>query len=127
MSTVNLSARVPPRELAIVAYHAGMTDASVSEIGKYAMLRLAGYSHDEAKEKALALRGRHTIDDADRVIGIRMQTEWIDEARSHAPDIGDNTSLLFRYSLARLVSGSDEARTIASRRMGRPPKISDVA
>lgn len=122
MPNFNLAAKIPPRELAIVAYQAGMTDASISEVGKYAILRMAGYPHDEAKGMALALRGSHSIDDGEKVVGIRMPIEWVEMARANVPEHSDNTSYLLRYSLARLTSSENEAREIAGRKIGRPRK-----
>lgn len=118
MVNANLTARVAPRELAIVAYHARMTDASIAEVGRYAILRLAGYSHDDARERALSSRSTPSIDGPDRVIGFTIPKEWLEAARENVPGDSSNTSHLFRYSLARLTSDDQEAIELATRRPG---------
>lgn len=117
MATTVLSAHLPKRELAIAAFEAGMVDATRTEIVKYSILRLAGYSHDDAKKLALSHRTTVEYSDDNQKVSVRMPEEWVEIAMAKYPEFSKST--LFRYSLIRLTSDHAESIRYATRKRGR--------
>ena len=125
MANVSLFARVSPREVAIAAHCTGMTDASVAEISRYAVLLLAGYEPDEARKLALFTRTKPDFDStASAKIGVSMPEEWIRKAQERTGST--NLSYVLRYGLALLGTDEDEAHNLASKRRGRPRKTQQL-
>jgi hypothetical protein len=112
------SARLPQRELVIVAYQAGMLGCSTSEVAKYAILRLNGMSHDEAKAEAMSTRTIvEALPDMEKVTSVSLPVKTIEIAQGKVP--GANNSTILRYALTRLSMTESEARQASHRKPGR--------
>lgn len=121
MATGVFSARLPQRELVMVAWKAGMLDCTTAEVTKYAVLRFIGHSHEEARELALSLRNTvDTVLDTEKTTTVQMPTEWIQAAQKKMPDASKST--LYRFMLTRLTMAENEALAESTKKMGRPLK-----
>jgi len=110
-----LSSQIPDRELARAASQAGLTDAGRSQVARYCVLRLAGYSHEDARTGALG-NGKPAPDgEEDRDISVRMPEHWVRQAREKYPDL--TPAELLRYSILTLAGTSHERAMELSRRV----------
>lgn len=118
---VTVGARMPPRELAIAAVMAGMPDATVAEITRYAYRRFLGDTPEEARNVALSNRntaaGNANVHD--ELIVARLPKEWVEEAQNRMSEM--NASTVHRYVIASIATeDSQEAMSLATRKRGRP-------
>jgi hypothetical protein len=119
--TARIGVKIAPRELGIVRWHARLYDATDAEVGRYAVLRQAGYGHDEAR--SMAITRNYDMRTNDMVKVFEMDPAWIDAAMKNVPEAARvNTSTMFRYSIMSITTPEHEAVELASRRIGRKPK-----
>lgn len=107
------------------------TDSRASVV-RYALLRIAGYSHDDARTLAI---GQPLNSDAGMLVNggqitAKIDTELLEQAEREMPDDIKDRATLIRYALARAAEFShDEALDEARRQVGRPRKkiLTEVA
>lgn len=124
MTTRQLAAQIPVRDIAVAAYILDMKDASKAEVAKCCILIQAGYSPEDAKSEVLAMRKPVTLS-ADntgesKVFGVMVPEHWLEKAIERHP--GLTPSELFRYSLLRITESHEDALSQAKRSQGRPRK-----
>lgn len=120
---VTVGARMPPRELAIAAVMAGIPDATIAEITRYAYRRFLGDKPEEAKRIALSNRNTaaNNPNANDELIVARIPKEWTEEVHNRLS--GMNASTMHRYVIASIATDdAEEAMTLATRKRGRPRK-----
>lgn len=113
MTNTALSAKMPPRELAVLAVMNGLVDWTPAEVSRYALLRIIGRTHDDACKLARTSNKsiRENIDQmqttTDKHFSVQIPQEWLDTAKNLHPEL--NNSTLYRYAILRLSGNNDEA------------------
>ena len=124
MATMAVGARIDVREYAILSVIAGLPDASISEITRYAYAKFSGMSHEQAREYAIERRNPVF---ANRESRNERVVTWLPEdlvKEAYARIDGDmNASTMHRYILASVTTNDDtQALALATRKPGRPRK-----
>jgi hypothetical protein len=112
------------REYAILSVMAGMPDASISEITRYAYAKFNGMSHEQAREYAIERRNPVFANKESRNERV---VAWLPEdivKEAHARiDVDMNASTMHRYILASVTTDDEnQALALATRKPGRPRK-----